>query len=82
MKKFLYFTAKWCGPCQMLAPVMQEIANEITVEKIDIDENTDAVTTYNVMSVPTIILLKDDKEVTRTVGAKPKSYYINQYNEN
>jgi thioredoxin 1 len=82
MKKFLYFTAKWCGPCQMLAPVMQEIANEITVEKIDIDENTDAVTTYNVMSVPTIILLKDDNEVTRTVGAKPKSYYINQYNEN
>jgi len=82
MKKFLYFTAKWCGPCQMLAPVMQDIANEITVEKIDIDENVDAVTMYNVMSVPTIILLKDDKEVTRTVGAKPKSYYINQYNEN
>jgi thioredoxin 1 len=82
MKKFLYFTAKWCGPCQMLAPVMQDIANEITVEKIDIDENADAVTMYNVMSVPTIILLKDDKEVTRTVGAKPKSYYINQYNEN
>lgn len=81
MKKFLYFTAKWCGPCKMLAPVMEELAQEYTIEKIDIDENSDAVATYNVMSVPTIILLQDEKEVTRTVGAKPKNYYINQYNE-
>lgn len=82
MKKFLYFTAKWCGPCQMLAPVMEEVAQEIPVEKIDVDTNADATVMYGIMSVPTIILLKNDKEVARTVGAKPKNYYINQYNEN
>ena len=82
MKKFLYFTASHCGPCRMLAPLMEELANEIPVEKVDVDTNAELTVKYNVMNVPTVILFKDEKEVTRTVGAKPKNYYINQYNEN
>jgi len=65
----------------MLAPVMEEVAQEIPVEKIDVDTNADATVMYGIMSVPTIILLKNDREVARTVGAKPKNYYIDQYNE-
>lgn len=82
MKKFLYFTAPWCGPCQMLAPLMKELATEIPVEKIDVDTNAEMTVKYNVMNVPTVILVRDEEEVVRTVGPKPKNYYINQYNEN
>ena len=82
MKKFLYFTAPWCGPCKMLAPLMEELANELPIEKIDVDTDAEMTVKYNVMNVPTVILVKDEQEVTRTVGPKPKNYYINQYNEN
>ena len=82
MKKFLYFTAPWCGPCKMLAPLMEELANELPIEKIDVDTNAEMTVKYNVLNVPTVILVKDEQEVTRMVCPKPKNYYINQYNEN
>lgn len=82
MKKFLYFSAPWCGPCKMLAPVMEELAKEITIEKIDVSTDAETTVKYNVLNVPTVILLRDEQEVTRTVGANSKNYYINQYNEN
>jgi thioredoxin 1 len=71
------FWAEWCGPCKMVAPVLEEIAQEnadkITVVKVNIDENPKAARDYRVMSIPTISLFKDGEIVKTIVGAKPKA---------
>ncbi|HVL86186.1 MAG TPA: thioredoxin [Pseudonocardia sp.] len=71
------FWAAWCGPCKMVAPVLDEIAGEnqekITVAKLDIDQNPQAARNYNVMSIPTMIVFKDGRPVKQIVGAKPKA---------
>lgn len=70
------FWATWCGPCKMLAPVIDEISAEqqgkVNVGKIDIDENPDLAARFGVMNIPTVILFKDGKEVSRSVGLVPK----------
>lgn len=81
MKEFLYFSATWCGPCKILAPTMQQLSSEgMTVRKIDIDQDPNTPSQYNVRSVPTVILLQNGKEVSRQVGAQPKDTYINMWN--
>jgi thioredoxin 1 len=71
------FWAAWCGPCKMVAPVLDEIAGEnrerLTVAKLDIDANPATARDYQVMSIPTMILFKDGKPVKQIVGAKPKA---------
>ena len=65
------FYATWCGPCKMYTPIVEEFASEnqdIKVVKIDIDESQDIAFEYNVMSIPTTIIIKDGKEVDRAVG--------------
>lgn len=70
------FWAPWCGPCRMLSPVVDEIAGElegkIVVAKCNVDENQDLAMRYGVMSIPTVVMLKDGAEVMRSVGAVPK----------
>ncbi len=70
------FWASWCGPCKMMGPVVEQIAKEMgdsaRVCKINIDEQPELASQYNVMSIPTFILFKDGKEVNRTIGAMPK----------
>lgn len=70
------FWAPWCGPCKMLGPVIEEIANEldgsVVVGKVDIDEHPALAERYGVMTIPTVIVFKDGKEVERSVGAVPK----------
>ncbi len=69
------FYADWCGPCKMVAPIVEEIANErpdITVGKINVDESGRLAAKYNVMSIPTLIVFKGGIEKDRIIGYKPK----------
>lgn len=70
------FWAPWCGPCRMLSPVVDDLADEldgkIAVAKCNVDENQDLAMRYGVMSIPTVVMLKDGAEVMRSVGAVPK----------
>lgn len=70
------FYADWCGPCKMLSPIIDEIANElgekIKVCKLNVDENQDLAIEYEVMSIPTVIIFKDGKVANRLVGLRDK----------
>ena len=70
------FWAPWCGPCRMVAPVVEEIASEkagqLKVSKINTDENQQTAIQYNVLSIPTLIVFKNGQEVKRVTGAYPK----------
>ncbi len=81
------FWAAWCGPCQMIAPVIKELADEFegqaTIAKMDVDQNQQTAAKYGIMSIPTLILFQNGEEVTRFMGVRPKSelaakldYYI------
>jgi len=69
------FWAEWCGPCRMLGPIFEELSGEIEqvkFAKVDISENQDLAQKFSVMSIPTLILLKDGKEEDRMMGVVPK----------
>ena len=70
------FYADWCGPCRMVAPVVEEIAKEnasVVVGKINVDDEPELAQAYGVMSIPTLIVLKAGEEVARSTGARPKA---------
>ena len=79
------FWAEWCGPCKMVAPVLEEIASEypekITIGKLNIDDNPQAPASYDVMSIPTLILFQDGVEKKRIVGARPKHQLVQELRE-
>lgn len=73
------FFATWCGPCKMLAPVLEEVQDEmnnVKVVKVDIDENPNVATEYAVKNIPTIKIFKNGEEVTTNVGFLPKASLI------
>ena len=76
----LDFWATWCGPCKMIAPVLEEISEEygdkIVVAKLDVDEVPSIAGKYNVMSIPTLVVFEDGKEVNRLVGFRPKAQIV------
>lgn len=71
------FWAPWCGPCRMLSPIVDELADEMAgklkVAKCNVDENQDLAMKFGVMSIPTLVVFKGGQEVGRTVGAMPKA---------
>ena len=74
----LDFWAAWCGPCRMLSPVVDEVAEERTdvkVGKVNVDEQPELAAEFGVMSIPTVIFLKDGKEIDRKVGVMPEASY-------
>ncbi|MFZ4450605.1 thioredoxin [Salibacterium aidingense] len=70
------FWATWCGPCKMIAPVLEEIDSEmgdqIKIAKLDVDENQETAGKYGVMSIPTLLIFKDGEVVEQVVGFQPK----------
>ncbi len=81
MKKILYFTASWCGPCKALAPRMESLSSQINYEKIDVDQNSNLSAKYGVRSVPCLILVDENgQELNRMVGVQPDETILNFYN--
>lgn len=77
------FWAAWCGPCRMVGPVIDELANDnpdIMVGKINVDENPVSATNYGIRSIPAILFIKNGVVVDRLLGANPKSAYQNKIN--
>jgi len=78
------FWAEWCGPCKMIAPILEEIAGEedgIAITKLNVDENPDVARRFNVMGIPTMIVFRGGEEVHRLVGAKGKGQLLQELSE-
>ena len=70
------FYADWCGPCKMMSPIVDEIADErtdVTVAKVNVDESSELASRFGVVSIPTLIIFKDGKEAGRIICFKPKA---------
>lgn len=74
------FWAEWCGPCKMIAPVLEELSQELdgrlTIAKLDVDYNPDTAMAYGVMSIPTLLVFKNGEAVDRIVGFQPKAQLL------
>jgi thioredoxin 1 len=79
------FWAEWCGPCKMIAPILEEIAVEhegkVRIAKLNVDDNPNAARRFDVMSIPTLIVFKDGQPVKRMVGAKGKGQLLQELAE-
>ena len=78
----LDFWAGWCGPCKMLSPVLSEIAEEysdtVKVAKVNVDEETELAMNFRVSSIPMLVLFKDGKVISTSVGYRPKNEIVNE----
>ena len=75
----LDFWASWCGPCRMVSPIVDEIAQErgdIKVGKINVDEEPELASQFRIMSIPTLVVMKDGKVVNQAVGVRPKEQIL------
>ena len=76
------FWAEWCGPCKMIAPILEEIATEmdgqLTIGKLDVDENQSTAMAYGIFSIPTLLLFKNGEPVERIVGFQPKPQLVSK----
>ena len=79
------FWAEWCGPCKMIAPVLEDIAAEhsgkLSIAKLNVDDNPDATRRFDVMSIPTLIVFRDGQPAKRLVGAKGKAQLLQELSE-
>ena len=80
MKKILYFSAAWCGPCQTLSPIMESLSGQINYEKIDVDNNQDLSIQYGVRNIPTLVLVENGEAVSRLTGVQSISWRVMKEN--
>jgi thioredoxin 1 len=80
MKKILYFSAAWCGPCKTLGPIMESLSGQINYDKIDVDDNQDLSIEYGVRNIPTLVLVENGEAQGRLVGIQSKESILNFYN--
>jgi thioredoxin 1 len=80
MKKILYFSAAWCGPCKTLGPIMESLSGQINYQKIDVDSNQDLSIKYGIRNIPTLILIEDGKAIDKMVGIGTNESILNFYN--
>lgn len=77
------FWAPWCGPCRMLSPIISEIAEEhgdkVKVCKVNVDEQGELASTFGVMSIPTLVVIKEGKVVNSAVGVRPKDQIVSMF---
>jgi thioredoxin 1 len=73
MKKVIRFTASWCAPCKALASILEEVKTDLPIEVVDIDENKELAIQYRVRSVPTLVLVDENKELKRMSGVQAKN---------
>ena len=75
------FYADWCGPCRMMAPILEAVSEEradLKVAKVNVDESSELAAKFGVMSIPTLVLLHDGDEIKRIVGARPKDALLQE----
>ena len=74
------YWAEWCGPCKMVAPILEEVAvdlsDKLTVGKVDVDENQELAAQLNIMSIPTLVLFKDGEVIDQAIGALSKAQLL------
>ena len=84
-KVLIDFWASWCGPCRMVSPIVDEIAEEspagVMVCKVNVDEQPELAQQFQVMSIPTLLVMKDGKPVASSVGARPKQFIVKMIEE-
>ena len=79
------FWAEWCAPCRMVAPIIEQLAEEykdnVIVGKIDVDENNEAITKYGIRNIPTILFIKNGQVVDKIVGSADKRLFVDKINK-
>ena len=78
------FFASWCGPCQMVTPILEQLQDEVDnvkIVKVDVDASAETATKFGIRSIPTLVFLKDGKELDRISGAPPKQMLTQKFDE-